>query len=88
MTIEEMIERLEEYKSEFGGDCEVRLMTQQNYPFENAITGLAANTEFNDDDAPEDYEECDGDDEEEPIVYICEGSQLGYGTEKAWRVAY
>jgi hypothetical protein len=37
MTLNEIIERLEEYRDELGGDCEVRLMTQQNWPFENAI---------------------------------------------------
>ncbi len=30
MTLNEIIERLEEYRDEMGGDCEVRLMTQQN----------------------------------------------------------
>jgi hypothetical protein len=42
MTLNELIERLEEYKDELGGEAEVRLMTQQNWPFENAITGLVS----------------------------------------------
>jgi hypothetical protein len=33
MTIDELIERLEDYRDELGSDCEVRLMTQQNWPF-------------------------------------------------------
>lgn len=41
MTIDELIERLEEYRDELGGDVEVRLMTQQSWPFENSICGLA-----------------------------------------------
>ena len=42
MTIDELIGRLEEYRDELGGDAEVRLMTQQNWPFENGIFGLAS----------------------------------------------
>ena len=42
MTIDELIERLEEYRDNLGGDAEVRLMTQQHWPFENEITGLAS----------------------------------------------
>ena len=34
MTIDELIARLEDYRDEIGGDAEVRLMTQQNWPFE------------------------------------------------------
>ena len=39
MTIDELIERLEDYRDELGGDAEVRLMTQSNWPFENDIFG-------------------------------------------------
>ena len=48
MTIDELIERLEEYRDELGGGTEVRLMTQQNWPFENEIVGLASGAEIND----------------------------------------
>lgn len=47
MTIDELIERLEEYRDALGGDAEVRLMTQQNWPFENEIVGLASGEEMN-----------------------------------------
>lgn len=40
MTLNQLIDRLEEYRERLGDDCEVRLMTQQNWPFENTITGL------------------------------------------------
>jgi hypothetical protein len=33
MTIDELIERLQEYRDEIGGDAEVRLMTQQKTLF-------------------------------------------------------
>jgi hypothetical protein len=86
MTINELIERLEDYRDEIGGDAEVRLMTQSNWPFENDIFGLASGAEINDegDDDPND----DGDVEADDVVYICEGQQLGYGTKRAWSAAH
>jgi hypothetical protein len=86
MTINELIERLEDYRDELGGDAEVRLMTQSNWPFENDIFGLASGAEINDegDDDPND----DGDVEADDVVYICEGQQLCYGTKRAWQAAY
>ncbi len=86
MTINELIERLEEYRDLLGEDCEVRLMTQQNWPFENAITGLASGAEINE---PED----EGDDDDadvatDAVVYIVEGQQLGYGSKRAWEAAH
>ena len=87
MTIDDLIERLEEYRDTLGGETEVRLMTQQNWPFENSIAGLASGEEINDCDDPDDPE-YDGDVEADGIVYICEGTQLGYGTKRAWEVAY
>ena len=82
MTIDELMERLEEYREELGGDTEVRLMTQQNWPFENMVAGLASGAEIN--------EREDGDDEDvddDRVVFIVEGQQLGYGSKRAWNVA-
>ena len=84
MTIDELIERLEKYRDELGGQCEVRLMTQQNWPFENRIAGLASGEEINNRDEDEDDEDVDTD----QVVYIVEGGQLGYGSKRAWDVAY
>jgi hypothetical protein len=87
MTINELIERLEEYRDEVGGDAEVRLMTQSNWPFENGIFGLASGQEIN--DAANDNDPSnDGDADADQVVYICEGEQLCYGTKRAWEVAY
>ena len=83
MTIDELIERLEEYRDAIGGEAEVRLMTQQNWPFENEIVGLASGEEINEPD--------DGDDEdvdEDNVVFIVEGQQRCYGSKRAWEVAY
>ena len=87
MTIDELIERLEEYRDEIGGDAEVRLMTQQNWPFENTICGLASGQEIN--DAAEDPDDADDDGvEADAVLYIVEGQQLAYGTKRAWQVAH
>ena len=83
MTLNKLIERLEEYRDLHGEDCEVRLMTQQNWPFENAITGLASGAEINESD--EDDDACVEDD---AVVYIVEGTQLGYGSKRAWDAAH
>ena len=84
MTINELIERLEYYRDEIGGDAEVRLMTQSNWPFENGIFGLASGAEINDERDTHD----DGDVESDDVVYICEGEQLCYGTKRAWDAAH
>ena len=88
MTLNELIERLEEYRDQRGEDTEVRLMTQQNWPFENAITGLVSGAEINEseDDDDEDADEEDVDDDQ--VVYIVEGTQLGYGSKRAWDAAH
>jgi len=80
MTISELIERLEEIRDTYGEDCEVRLMTQQNWPFENTIYGLTTSTEMS--EAADDEDDCDSPDE--TVVYLVEGQQLGYGSKTAW----
>ena len=80
MTLEELIDQLEDYRDQFGGEIEVRLMTQSNWPFENSIYGLGSSDEIQD----------AGDNEEisdKEIIYIVEGNQLGYGTKTAWDAA-
>lgn len=75
MTIDEMIERLEEYKSccANGGLTEIRLATQPNWPFEWTIKGMVSTREAEDATG----EESDETNEEE-VLYICEGDQIGY----------
>lgn len=90
MTIDELIARLEEYRDALGGETEVRLMTQQNWPFENGITGMVSVAEMND-AGDEDDDEGEGFDPEgnaDQVVYLVEGQQLGYGTKQAWNAAY
>ena len=66
-------------------------MTQQNWPMEYTICGLASQAEMDEqieDDSEDDEEakdETKGDDE--PVLFIVEGRQLGYGSKRAWDVA-
>ena len=87
MTIDELIARLEDYRDEIGGDAQVRLMTQQNWPFENSIYGLASGAEINDYDQDDEDGGDDDDAAEDAVLFIVEGQQLGYGTKRAWEVA-
>jgi hypothetical protein len=94
VTINDLLRRLEEYRDDLGGDVEVRLMTQENWPFENTVIGLASGAEINDagddgNDEGNDDDECDDERvENDAVVYIVEGEQLGYGTKRAWEAAY
>jgi hypothetical protein len=89
MTINELISMLEDYRDEIGGDAEVRLMTQQNWPFENSIHGLVSGNQINEatnEDEGDEDDEYEGDVEDDGVLYIVEGRQLGYGTKLAWEV--
>lgn len=89
MTIGELIKRLEEYRDEFSEDAEVRLMTEQNWPFENSICGVCSGLEINEaaaEDEPE--EEVVIGTDKDAVVYLVEGRQLCYGSKLAWEVAH
>jgi hypothetical protein len=85
MNLDTLIEILNDYREEFGGDAEVRLMTQQNWPFENRICGVTSGRDMNEAD-DEDADEGDDDQDvaDENIVYIVEGGQICYGSKRAW----
>ena len=94
MTINELIELLEDARDEFeeGGDAEVRLMTQQNWPFENDIHGVTTSNRLTDEEEYDEGERAEYGDEIEAetkdrICYIVEGKQLRYGDESAWNMA-
>lgn len=86
MTIDEMIERLEEYRDSMGGEAEVRLVVQPNWPFENQIQGMVSTEEV----ACEQSAEAGEAEEtpEEKVVYIVEGNQMGYGNKSLFEYAY
>jgi hypothetical protein len=56
-TIRELIEALEEQAQAYGDDCEVKLMTQEKWPFENAIYGITSSADI-DIDVNGESEEC------------------------------
>lgn len=80
LSINGLIERLEEYRNTVGGDAEVRLMSQPNWPFEYSILGVCSDAEVID---VSDNSDRDAD----PVIYIVEGTQLGYGRRAAWEAA-
>lgn len=89
MKVSELIELLEEQDP----DAEVLIMSQQNWPFENAVAGVAVREEMLRADRDEDG---DDNDAEEPRcergtapsdVFLVEGEQLRYGSKTAWQVA-
>ena len=88
MKVSELIELLQDQDP----DAEVMIMSQESWPFENAVAGVAVREEFVDDDD----EDCEDDEREEPCyekgtaandVFLVEGQQLRYGSKAAWRVA-
>lgn len=80
MELRKLIELLEEMAEIHGDNAEVRLMTQQAWPFENRIHGVCFGDDINGVDDGEDG----GDVESESVVYIVEGGQICYGSKKAW----
>jgi hypothetical protein len=77
MTIKELIDTLTEMvESGTPDDTEVRLAQQPRWAFEYEI-GRVTEVNLNEPD-PDDDEEADGTDEDRYVVYIGEGSQLGY----------
>lgn len=83
MKVGELIEILKDQDP----DAEVLIMSQQSWPFENAVYGVASREDLRERD--------DDDDEPGPTreagapsdVFIVEGQQLRYGSKAAWRVA-
>ena len=89
MNLDTLIEILNNYREEFGGDVEVRLMTQQNWPFENKIYGVTSGQEMNEqtDVDEEDGTTNDDDVAADDVIYIVEGGQICDGSKRAWETA-
>ena len=81
MTVQDLIDRLIEYRDVLGGDTEVRTMQQPSWPFEYSIEGLVSTDEMRSED--DDTDDSD-DSEAETKVFILEGTQLCYGSRSAW----
>jgi len=77
-TLREMLEDLD-------GDIEVRLMTQESWPFEYDIKGtiLATDTPNDENHFNPPFKPAEPNSTDEAF-YIVEGNQLGYGSKGAW----
>lgn len=90
MTLNELIERLDDIRQELGDDIdpEIQLATQQNYPLRYHLAGVATFDDIADVEEKEcpnhegyllGHPGCDYEPEEkeaqEPIVWLVEGSQ-------------
>jgi len=87
MTKGELLEILEDFEDY----QEVRLMTQPSWPFESSIKSVVAygpgTSEFGPDEVEFPQDEDDFTPAANPegkVIYLVEGSQLGYGTKEAW----
>lgn len=88
MTIRELIDE-QDIATEHGDTIEVRLAIQPRWAFEYAVGCVAVcDPEDTDDEEDEDSDDDEGTngEEQEPVVYIGEGSQLGYLPGQAARV--
>ena len=72
MTAKELIEEMEWAIEQNKGDVEVRIASQPKWPFEYTLD-TAVTVEVQN----------EHDDEKEKVVYLAEGSQLGYLNEHA-----
>ena len=77
MQLSELIEDLQN-RMEYLGDVEVRIMSQENWPFENEVRGTVAQSDMIDLDEDEETEP------KEEMVFIVEGRQICYGNKDAW----
>lgn len=72
MRLSELIEKLEAFQDAYPGkDPEVRLAIQPSWPFEYSIHSISS-PRLKDDRGEDDRGE------KVPVVYLSEGSQLGY----------
>lgn len=97
MNIVELIQELEYMKDIAGEDAEVRFASQPNWPFEYSISNIIATTnEMREENARDELRDEGLSEEEinerlvgapelegENVVYLAEGSQLGYLPEDA-----
>lgn len=93
MNVSELIALLTEMveNEEVSGETPVRLMYQPNYPFFSEVSGLATEEQIQ-------YAEDEDEDEADPVarlnavqsrpnvLYILEGTQIGYGNKTAWKI--
>ncbi len=97
MRLTDLIAKLEELAQDHP-DAEVRLMNQNSWPFEYSILGVATTSAMDEDELeaersrredrglPTENLPSEPAPAENEVVYLVEGSQLGYGRKAAWAV--
>jgi hypothetical protein len=80
-TLRDLIELLEEAATELGDDAKVRLVMQPSWPLEYEIAGVVSGQQINDEG---DEDEDDQDVADDKVLYLVEGSQIGYGSKRAF----
>lgn len=87
MTVAELMALLEDCDP----DAQVILMTQRQWPWENALVGVAVRAEAEELDADGDHEATTDRESRRETgtsgsdVFLLEGEQLRYGSAAAWR---
>lgn len=76
MTLLDLLNLADDYNLEYG-EVEIRLMSGTKWPFEYTVDGAVPETDLPNFEPKRKQEGV-------MIVYLCEGSQLGYGTKDAW----
>jgi len=88
MTLLELIESLEHLAEELGeekaAETEVRLAVQPRWPFEHDLAGIALSSDLRRGGEDEDEESVEV---TPPVVYLVEGTQLGYAPPGIWEAA-
>jgi hypothetical protein len=96
MTVQQLIDLLNECDPE----AEVRIMSQEGWPFENALKGIAVREDFGSEECECDHRITEPHDEDCPAggdgehedglkandVFLVEGAQERYGDKAAWEV--
>ena len=97
LTVSKLRDLLDEYIDSGDGDMEVRLMEQENWPFECSIGAVATRSEIleyvdSDHAVHVPWAHVDGDEDAddnpdaEEVLFLIEGQQLGYGMRSAFNV--
>lgn len=86
MTLSELIEQLQAIAERFDEhDPEVRLAYQRDYPLEGSLAEVGhSKAAVWDADEEEDPEAETLGPEDQNVVWLCEGSQLGYASKHCW----
>lgn len=80
MTVDDLREILEDLE----GNMEVRIAQQPSWPFEYSIDRAILKSEVEAECEPDEDDECFEDDDEKDVLYITEGTQLGYTSKNLW----